>query len=105
MKTALILLTTLLCFQTQAQLNHGPSEWNETGLTPIQRLRISDVELGSSLILFSGVAILPRTIADSERQGVEIACFVFGLTLFVDGTKMRRSVKDKRRVRYIARKS
>lgn len=105
MKAALVLLTILLCFQTQAQHNSGPREWNETSLSPIKRLRISDVELGSSLVLFNGVVILPRTVADRDRQGAEIACFTFGLTLFIEGTRMRRSVKDKRRVRYFARRS
>lgn len=104
MKKTLILLTTLLCFQTQAQLNGEPRDLSGSTLSPSQRLRISDIELGSSLVLFSGVVILPRTVDDRERQGAEIACFVFGLTLFVDGTRMRRSVADKRRVRYFARK-
>ncbi len=111
MKLKLIVLLATALFSSIvicAQLNPGGFNYTKQHelktIPPITRLRISDAELIASSGLFILGTILPYIDKNNSRQGAEITCFVFSITLFVEGKRMRNNVRNKSKVRYLARK-
>ena len=80
------------------------NEWERSVAPPIKRLRASDAELIASGSLFILGVVLPHIDKNNNRQGAEIACFTFSVFLFIEGSRMRNNVKDKKKVRYYARR-
>jgi hypothetical protein len=105
--TATMFLTLAMSAQYENRKLGGfnyTADWERRVASPITRLRASDAELAASAGLFALGIILPRIDKSNQRQGAEIACFTFSLTLFVEGLRMRSNIKDKRNVRYWSRK-
>jgi hypothetical protein len=80
------------------------NSWERSVSKPITRLRFSDAELIASGSLFLLGVVLPHIDKNNTRQGAEIACFTFSVVLFTEGLRMRNNVKDKKRIRYNARR-
>lgn len=97
-----------ISFASNAQLEN-PMGFNYTKdferatMKPITRLRISDVELATSAGLFTLGLVLPYIVKEN-RQGAEIPCFVLSAVLFTEGLRLRSNVKNRRYVRYWARR-
>ena len=80
------------------------NSWESSVSKPITRLRFSDAELIASGSLFLLGVVLPHIDKNNNRQGAEIACFTFSVILFTEGLRMRNNVKNKKKVRYYARR-
>lgn len=109
-KSLIILISIILSSYAMSAQLENPIGFNYTKqnelrmMRPITRLRISDAELIASGSLFALGLMLPYLDKNNSRQGAEIACFAFGLTLFFEGKRMRGNVKNKPHVRYHARR-
>ena len=77
-------------------------------MSPPKKLSISNTELIASGILFAGGLVVPRLM--DHTQGLEVPMFVFGLTLGIEGIRLRNTIPNikharmERRIQRIRRK-